>query len=97
VTPSRDCAFAGMETEPNDPPLPLDPPGPARYRGTCACGHAEQWTTQKDWAWDEIADHLMPLIIAGPVPSQAIVWWLFAGGSWTGWAVRWSALSPARI
>jgi hypothetical protein len=58
------CLFAGMESEPNDPPLTADPPGSYRYRGTCACGHKEHWTTVKDWAWEEIAGHFEQLIRA---------------------------------
>jgi hypothetical protein len=54
--------FAGMDVEPNEPPLAKDPPGPRRYRGRCACGHVEHWTTNKDWAWEEIAAHFEPLI-----------------------------------
>jgi hypothetical protein len=54
--------FAGMQSEPNEPPLAADPAGRNRYRGTCLCGHTERWTTVKDWAWAEIATHFAPLI-----------------------------------
>jgi hypothetical protein len=54
--------FAGMETELNEQPRPGEHTGDYRYRGTCACGHKEQWTADKDGAWEEIAAHLMPFI-----------------------------------
>lgn len=37
---------------------------PARWRGTCACGYKAPWTTDKDVAWQEVANHLMPVIAA---------------------------------
>jgi hypothetical protein len=52
-----------MESELNEPPLPGEPALDYRYRGTCACGHADPWTADKDGAWEKIADHLMPFLL----------------------------------
>lgn len=66
--------FVGMDREPNVPPMEREKPGPYRYRGRCACGHAEHWTTDKDWAWEEIADHLLPALRAVLTARRSCLW-----------------------
>jgi hypothetical protein len=65
-----DHKFAGIDCEENSPPLRNDPPGSLRYRGRCTCGHAEHWTTDKDWAWQEIASHILPYLLKAMGRSQ---------------------------
>lgn len=61
--------FNGMETE-------TGADGIKRYRGRCACGHAEPWTADKDEAWERSVDHYLPIINAliAVQPRRICMW-----------------------
>jgi hypothetical protein len=42
-----------------------------RWRGRCACGHEAPWTADKDAAWEEMAAHLLPALLAAMARGQS--------------------------
>ncbi len=57
--------FDGMEHE--HEPVP-------RWRGRCACGHADEWGTDKDAAWEALAAHLaVPLRAALVTAGKPVI------------------------
>jgi hypothetical protein len=53
---ARNHGFTGMGTREHG--------GRTQYRGTCKCGHADEWNDDKDAAWHSIIEHWQPAVAA---------------------------------